>query len=265
MSSPSTAPAPDAAVLANATEALYRAALGPGATAHYLRVFAHFDERGLGAASWNHAAAWLNLNWLLYRRLWRVAAVYALLLGLALAGWWWTRGWLGTASPGVHWGLLALIGVLAVAVPGCWGSAWLHSDVRTRMTDAVRRARTVQEACGLLRRAGPARWVWLVALLAQAVVVYALLPVGAAKAPAAGPPARAPAPVQPAVAQAAVAPPAPLPAAQALRAAEPALAVPISVPADSAPSAKPAATAASDAEAPRARWQGHGVNVGIFG
>lgn len=266
MSSPSTAPAPDAAVLANATEALYRAALGPGDTAHYLRVFAHFDERGLGAASWNHAAAWLNLNWLLYRRLWRVAAVYALLLGLALAGWWWTRGSLGAWSPGVHGGLLALIGVLAVAVPGCWGSAWLHSAVRTRMTDAVRRARTVQEACGFLRRAGPARWVWLLSLLAQAALVYAVLPVGAGKAPAAGHRA-----LVPAVA---------VPETPALRAAEPAAAAALPVPVQAGsvpepvmpvpapapePVARPAAKAASDAEAPRPRWQGHGINVGIFG
>lgn len=328
MTSPPTAPAPDAAVLANATEALYRAALGPGGTAHYLRVFAHFDERGLGAASWNHAAAWLNLNWLLYRRLWRVAALYALLLGLALAGWWWTRSSLGTWSPGVHWGLLALIAVLAVAVPGCWGSAWLHSAVRTRMTDAVRRARTVQEACGFLRRAGPARWVWLVALLAQAALVYALLPAGAGRAPATEklavapavpvpttpsfravdplpqtppspvaladepvqapratepvavqvlpPPAQvvlepepepepvkavsAPAPVPaptPKPAPASKAPPAPKPASAP--AAKPAVA------SKQAPAAKSAAVAVSDAELPRPRWQGHGINVGIFG
>ena len=350
MSNPSTAPAPDAAVLANATEALYRAALGPGGTAHYLRVFAHFDERGLGAASWNHAAAWLNLNWLLYRRLWRAAAVYVLLLGLALAGWWWMRSSLGAGSPGVHWGLLALIGVLAVAVPGCWGSAWLHSSVRTRMTDAVRRARTVQEACGFLRRVGPARWVWLAALLAQAALVYAWLPAGAGRAPAAGPLGGAVATGSPAGASAqgslALAPAAPSPAApspraadplpqtqappspvaladepaQAPRAAEPvavaavvaAQAPPVPAPVSPEPEpvkpvpapapapapipqaapaskarpaakpapaptakptaaapqaapAKPAAVAASEAEAPRPRWQGHGINVGIFG
>ena len=124
----------------------------------------------------------------------------------------------------------------------------------------MRRARTVQEACGFLRRAGPARWVWLLSLLAQAALVYAVLPVGAGKAPAAGPPARAPAPAQPAPAQPApaqpaVAPPAPLPAAPALRAAEPLPQTPPS----------PVVVVDEPVPAPRPRWQGHGINVGIFG
>ncbi|AOS77552.1 hypothetical protein Q5W_00450 [Hydrogenophaga sp. PBC] len=174
MSSPPTAAPPDTAALVSATEALYRAALGAGRTAHYLPVFARFDERGMSGTSWNHAAAWLNLNWLLYRRLWRQALLYAVALAAALGLWWGAGGVMAAWPAGVRWGLLALIGVLAVVVPGWWGSAWLHADVRRRMTDAVRRARTVQEACGLLQRVGPLRWVWVLALLVQVGLLFAL-------------------------------------------------------------------------------------------
>ena len=319
MASPTPAPAPDAAVLANATEALYRAALGPGGTAHYLRVFAHFDERGLGGASWNHAAAWLNLSWLIYRRLWRVAALYALLLGLALGLWWSMRAPLAAWSPGVAWGLLALIALLAVAVPGWWGSAWLHSALRTRMTEAVRQARTVQEACEALRRVGPTRWVWVPAVLAQCAAASLLLPTAPDRGRVAPPmaPASAPAPAplaepatpaalspvaladepaqampaaeaasEPASAPGATA--APMPAETALSpvraqaqpaAREPALREPAPVrePAAVRPPAQvrePAAVRApaavrgptpqKPADSPAPRWQGHGVNVGMF-
>ncbi len=299
MSSPPTVTPTETAALASATEALYRAALGPGRTASYLPVFARFDERGLAGTHWNHAAAWLNLNWLLYRRLWRQALVYAVALAAALGLWWWARAAMAAWPAGVRWGLLALIGVLAVAVPGWWGTAWLHADVRRRMTDAVRRARTVQEACGLLQAVGPLRWGWVVALLAQVAVVFALgLRTGGG--PGAAVPASAP--VEPTVAEAAAPAPLPTPAPMPSPAAsasdgvvaEPAPALvsassggasvagtvtaeapppkpkasaptppPILAPA-TRPSPPPSQASASSADAPRARWQGHGVNVGIF-
>ncbi|QRR34897.1 SPOR domain-containing protein [Hydrogenophaga sp. YM1] len=302
MSSAPTPAPPDTAALASATEALYRAALGPGRTADYLPVFARFDERGLAGTHWNHAAAWLNLNWLLYRRLWRQALLYALALAVALGLWWWARGFMAVWPAGVRWGLLASIGVLAVVVPGWWGTAWLHADVRRRMTEAVRRARTVQEACGLLQRGGPGRWAWVLALLAQVALLGTLGlrtgggPVAAAPEPVLAPRAVAEAPAPPPAPVAAPAPPpstegvvepvspvspavssggavvvgavtseAPTPA--------PALAKPAvaeSTPAPAAPAAAPPAPGASGdsagtTDAPRPRWHGHGVNVGIFG
>lgn len=281
MTSPPTVTPPDTAALTSATEALYRAALGPGRTAHYLPVFARFDERGMAGTSWNHAAAWLNLNWLLYRRLWRPALLYAVALAAALGLWWWGRGLMAAWPAGVRGGLLALIGVLAVVVPGWWGSAWLHADVRQRMTDAVRRARTVQEACGLLQRVGPGRWVWVVALLVQVALLFVLgLRTGArpvaATTPAPEPVLAERATVQaPALASPPVSTPATAPSPTPLN----------EVPAEPAPSVVPASSAGSpmvvgtvsseapapvpapapaSADAPRPRWHGHGVNVGMF-
>ncbi|NIM41575.1 MAG: DUF2628 domain-containing protein [Hydrogenophaga sp.] len=301
MTSPPTVTPPDTAALTSATEALYRAALGPGRTAHYLPVFARFDERGMAGTSWNHAAAWLNLNWLLYRRLWRRALLYAVALAAALGLWWWARGVMAAWPAGVRWGLLALIGVLAVVVPGWWGSAWLHADVRRRMTDAVRRARTVQEACGLLQRVGPLRWAWALALVVQMALLFAL---GVRTGGGAPTTASGPALAEPTVAEAAA--PAPVPAAlpapvPASASASPASGEPVAEPAPSLVSAssggasvagtvtdapprppvaapapppilapatrtspRPAEASVASADAPRPRWQGHGVNVGIF-
>jgi hypothetical protein len=225
MSSPPTVSPPDTAALTSATEALYRAALGPGRTAHYLPVFARFDERGVAGTSWNHAAAWLNLNWLLYRRLWRQALLYAVALAAALGLWWWARGFMAAWPAGVRWGLLALIGVLAVVVPGWWGSAWLHADVRRRMTDAVRRARTVQEACGLMQAVGPLRWAWVLALVVQMALLFAL-----GVRTGGGPTTAAPGPAQaePTVAEAAAPVPAPAPLPAPVPAPEPSSASPAS-------------------------------------
>ena len=59
------------------TQALYRAALGPVQSEHHLRVFERFDSLGAAVPSWNWAAALVTLNWLIYRRLWRIATLAA--------------------------------------------------------------------------------------------------------------------------------------------------------------------------------------------
>lgn len=270
---------------ASATEALYRAALGAPRLAHYLSAFARFDELGVARAHWNHAAGWLGWHWLLYRRLWREALLHALAVAFALGTWWWTQQAWGPWPEGVRWGLLAVIGVLAVAVPGCWGNAWLHADVRRRMTAAVRRARTVQEACALLAQPSMARHVWLAVLVLEigalaawrlgglpAALVSAptpepVLTERAPQAPATTPAAIAPvaeaARAQPAVAEVPVAaPPAPS------QAADPVVAAPLMpaapVPAATPPPISAAAPPSLPAEEPRQRLGGHGVAVGIF-
>ena len=60
---------------------------------------------------------------------------------------------------------------MAIAVPGFLGTAWLHDDVRRRMTAAVRRARTVQEACQALQQQQRPRPVLPVAVALQLVLV----------------------------------------------------------------------------------------------
>ncbi|MBX3611159.1 MAG: SPOR domain-containing protein [Hydrogenophaga sp.] len=167
-----TAPAPAMAAAASATEALYRAALGPGRLAHYLPAFARFDELGMARPHWNHAAGWLGWHWLLYRRLWRQAIWHAVLVMVALVTWWWLHEQFGPWPAGVRWGLLSAIAVVAVVAPGWWGDAWLHADTRRRMTVAVRRARTVQEACNLLAAPTLSRRAWWLVLALELALAW---------------------------------------------------------------------------------------------
>ncbi|MCW5672866.1 MAG: sporulation protein, partial [Hydrogenophaga sp.] len=144
---PAAATAPE-----SATTALYRAALGPVNTAHYLAVFERFDEAGRASPVWNPAAGLLTLNWLVFRQLWGSALVYlACAQGLALLVLWAARRFLHW-PPSVEWGVLLTLLLLSIAIPGAYGNALLHADTRRRMTRAVREARTVREACAALEK-----------------------------------------------------------------------------------------------------------------
>lgn len=167
--SPPAANAPE-----SATRALYRAALGPVNTARYLEVFERFDEAGRASPAWNGPAGWLTLNWMVFRRLWGAALVYlvcawglALLvvgLGRHLLQW----------PQAVEWGVLGALVLLGIAIPGAYGNAVLHTDIRRRMTRAVAEARTVREACATLeQQASSRKRLWM--LVAINVLLVALM------------------------------------------------------------------------------------------
>lgn len=169
------APSPPAATAPeSATTALYRAALGPVHTAHYLAVFERFDEAGRASPVWNPVAGLLTLNWMAFRQLWGAALVYlACAEGLALLVLALSRRFLHW-PPSVEWGVLLALLLLSVAIPGAYGNAWLHADTRRRMTRAVREARTVREACTALEeQASSKRRLW------GLVLINALLVAGA--------------------------------------------------------------------------------------
>lgn len=255
----SSNPPPAATAPESATAALYRAALGPVNTGHYLAVFERFDDAGRASPVWNPAAGLLTLNWLVFRQLWAAALVYlACAQGLALLVLVAARRFLQWPAS-VEWGVLLTLLLLSIAIPGAYGNALLHADTRRRMTRAVREARTVREACAALeKRASSKRRLWALAvvnlLLAGALAAAWL---GAFRAGLPTPPAarvvEAPvlaavsaAPAEP-VAQATAAPPAPAPE----------------------PAPEPAPVVVSKAAAPKAAVappppQAHGINVGLF-
>jgi cell division protein FtsN len=150
----------------SATTALYRAALGPVHTAHYLAVFERFDEAGRSSPVWNGAAGLLTLNWMVFRQLWRAALVYlACAGGLALLAQVLGQHFLQWPS-GVKWGVLGTLLLLSVVIPGAYGNAILHADIRRRMTRAVGAARTVREACASLeKQASSKRRLWGLVLI----------------------------------------------------------------------------------------------------
>lgn len=137
------------------TQALYRAALGPLQTEHHLQAFAGFDERGRSGPRWNGLAALFTLNWLIYRRLWRMAALYLALLALGAGAcvWAWQQ-----APEGVALGLVAVCGVLATAVPGLFANAWLHGQLRQVLIQVVQQAPSMAEAAQVLQQRAPS---WL--------------------------------------------------------------------------------------------------------
>jgi len=165
--------------------ALYRAAIGPINTDHYLPAFERLDTAGRALPRWNWAAALFTLNWLVFRQLWGAALVYvAALEGVALLVF-------ALGKYVVQWPLPVLAGVLlafllaATVVPGLYGDAIFHADVRKRITKALSASATLPQAGEWLARhaATQRRLGWIVganvALAVAALVVYLLFPAGA--------------------------------------------------------------------------------------
>lgn len=166
----------------NAMTALYRVALGPVNTAQYLPIFARFDATGRTTTSWNWAACLFTLNWMVFRQLWSAALVYvAAAEGLALLVFGMGRSFLQWPQ-GVEWGVLGAFAVLAFAVPGLYGNAILHADIRKRIARALAASRTVPEACAVLDQQASSRKRLHTVVLANlvfaaaAALAYLLLP-----------------------------------------------------------------------------------------
>jgi cell division septation protein DedD len=286
MSAPSQ---PAATAPESATTALYRAALGTVNVGRYLPVFQRFDEEGRAGPSWNWAAALLTLNWLVFRQLWGTALLYvAAVEGLALLVLGLGREWLATPSL-AEWGFLGAILVLSCLIPGVYGNAWLHADTRRRMTRAVRDAKTVREACGVLAQRASSRQRLMGLVLINGVLAVAaagaywglsqwvnerpVLPTEAlpeAMAPAEPPPVQVatPAPAQPVEPSPAPPPSEPVAVPPLLSPAEPVAPQP-ALPVAPAPVAAqvPAQVPAQMPTAPPSRpdpLQSFAINVGLF-
>ncbi|MEN9462290.1 MAG: hypothetical protein RLZZ355_220 [Pseudomonadota bacterium] len=182
-------PAPDAASATtldrsetSATAELYRAAIGSIHADDYLPVFERFEAADRAGPSWNWAAALLTLNWMVFRRLWGAALAYLGLLataGLLLLG---IGRLVFGLSADVQWALLALLVLLAIAVPGLWGHALLYKACRKRMARALAANDTVEQACAMLRKDATTRQrligmvVANLALAGTAIVAYLNFP-----------------------------------------------------------------------------------------
>ena len=149
VSAPSTA-LPSSAASSAALDALYSAALGHGPQTHYLRRFAQFDKAGRTSPGWNGAASFCTLSWAVLRQLWVPALLYvAVLEGLALLAWgaW---HWLLPAQAALPWPLLLAVAALVWVLPGMYGDALLHTEIRKRIVNALTQTQSVAEACTLL-------------------------------------------------------------------------------------------------------------------
>jgi cell division septation protein DedD len=141
----------------SATQALYRAAIGPLNSDYYLPIFSGFESTAKMALKWNTAASLYTLNWMLFRRLWVAALVYAsaILGGILVVFGLGRLIFQFSTEVGFALGLLMLI--LSCVVPGLFGNTWLHMDCRRRMAQALSQSSTLQEACGKLRAQSSSR------------------------------------------------------------------------------------------------------------
>ncbi|MFC7407677.1 SPOR domain-containing protein [Hydrogenophaga atypica] len=258
------------------THMLYRAALGPVQSEHHLRAFERFDARGVSGPSWNTLAALLTFNWLVYRRLWRIAAVYLLLVGAAAGALWWGRGHL---PDGVTLGLAGAVVLVATALPGLFANAWLHGQLRLALVDVVRQSPSMADAADVLRQRAPSLQRLLVMcllnLLMVALVGWQVWGSAAAQDPVAK------SVVEPLATQSVVvAEPAPLPSPTQSPAPSPATAesptpapTAVDTVADVAPPAPPTPSTVHDPEPVAqsvsepiavAAARGYGINVGLF-
>ena len=167
--------------------ALYSAALGPVQLPRYLALFERFDRSSRDGRieraplGWNLAASMLTLDWMALHSLWKAALVYlALVYGLALMV-------LGVAQPllnmppSVEYGLLGALALFSIALPGLFGDALLHTEVRQRIGRAIAAEPNLPGACAILEKQASsqprmlkiaAAHVLLLALLAAALFMF---------------------------------------------------------------------------------------------
>lgn len=70
--------------VAQSQEELYSLVIGDANLQHYLRKFAQFDRDGKTSAGWHWPAFFVTFGWLLYRKSWLNAALYAFVPGVVV-------------------------------------------------------------------------------------------------------------------------------------------------------------------------------------
>lgn len=167
----------------SAIAALYRAAIGAVNPDYYLPIFTRFEAVDRAGPSWNWAASFYTLNWMVFRKMWRIALVYAATaVGVAFLVFGIGRP-LFLYSETVEIILLVAFTALCFTIPGVYGNAIFHVESRKKMARALSANSTLPEACAMLNQlaASRQRFVWLalanMALAIAAAGAYLAFPV----------------------------------------------------------------------------------------
>jgi Tfp pilus assembly major pilin PilA len=157
-------------LVADDTAALYAAYVGPRSTAWYVERFQRADAAGVLRAGWNWPAALLNFYWLLYRKQYLAAVIYALapyvLLGLALAAF-----ALGGVVAGASLAIMYLLfSLAALVVPGLYGTALIHHAARRSLAEARRRHPDYADQLAFVAARGGTSKVGLVVVIVLGLV-----------------------------------------------------------------------------------------------
>lgn len=134
------------------TTALYRAAIGPVNTDDYLALFSTWETRSRWQPHWNSAAGFWTLGWMAFRQMGGAALAYTgALVGSALLLFGVLRLWINPSETGLMIMFIFWL-LLAVLVPGLWGTAWFHGHCRKRMAAALAAHTEVAQSCAALAR-----------------------------------------------------------------------------------------------------------------
>ncbi len=154
---------------------LYRLSVGPLNAAYYQQQFSRFETLGKAVPSWNHGAAFFTLAWLVLRKLWRPAVIYAgVVLALVLL---WAFGLHARVPVAMEAaGCLFTLGLLCV-VPGFLANGWYYQQVRSQTLSTLTAASSIAQARAKLGHGAPnkARLYRVAAVQALGSVVLAAL------------------------------------------------------------------------------------------
>jgi len=142
---------------------LYRATIGARAQDYYLRHFGRFDGEGRAGTSWNWAAYWSTINWMIYRRMWGWALAYvAAVAGSALLIFGVGKLVLDYSDTSAILLFLLLL-TAAFVVPGLYANAWYYTHVNQKITAVLRNVPEVKDAATVLAGSAPdsRRLLWL--------------------------------------------------------------------------------------------------------
>ncbi|MBK7050126.1 MAG: hypothetical protein RL710_1525 [Pseudomonadota bacterium] len=160
------------------TTELYKSVIGPVSQSYYLRVFAHFDAKGKPGILWHWSAFFYTLNWLIFRKMWGLAAWFAglsLVFTLAVFG----IGKLVFGYSETTEGILTGVSVLlAFVLPGLFANAAYYRFCERTINSVLVTGVGVPGACEVLtqRASTRKRLLGLIALNGVALVMlFALL------------------------------------------------------------------------------------------
>lgn len=123
---------------------LYRLHVGPVNAPYYQRHFQQFESAGKATPTWNHGAAFFTLAWLVLRKLWRPAGIYASLLLVTLGLWWW--GIHGRVPLAVEVAVCAVGALLLCVMPGFMGNGLYYHHVRKLTLQTLTQATSLSQA-----------------------------------------------------------------------------------------------------------------------
>ena len=132
---------------------LYRLSVGPLNAAYYQQQFSRFETLGKAVPSWNHGAAFFTLAWLVLRKLWRPAGIYAgVVLALVLLWAFVLHARVPVAVEAA--GCLFTLGLLCV-VPGFLANGWYYQQVRSQTLSTLTAASSIAQARAKLGHGAP--------------------------------------------------------------------------------------------------------------